>query len=309
MIEDDSWKLTVRTDALRLRARMIRAIRRFFLHQDFLEIETPLRIPAPAPELHIDAVAAGAWFLHTSPELCMKRLLAAGYSRIFQICKCFRAGERGDRHLPEFTMLEWYRAGTDYRTLMDDCEALINAVAREIGLDGVVSWQGRRIGLDAPWERISVRDAFARYATISAAEALRTDRFDEVLACEVEPHLGMEIPVFLYDYPVEQGALARVKEADPGIAERFELYIAGLELANAFSELIDAGEQRRRFEETSRDRQRKGSAVYPMPERFLQVLPRMSPSAGIALGVDRLVMLLADKSRIDDVVAFTPESL
>ena len=309
MIEDDSWKLAVRADALRLRARMIRAIRRFFLDQDFLEIDTPIRIPAPAPELHIDAVAAGAWFLHASPELCMKRLLAAGYSRIFQICKCFRAGERGDRHLPEFTMLEWYRSGADYRTLMDDCEALISSVVREIGLDGVVSWQGRRIGLKAPWERISVRDAFARYATISAAEALRTDRFDEVLACEIEPRLGMGIPVFMYDYPVEQGALARVTERDPGIAERFELYIAGLELANAFSELIDAGEQRRRFEEAAQERRRKGSPVYPMPERFLQALPRMAPSAGIALGVDRLVMLLADKSRIDDVGAFTPESL
>lgn len=309
MIEDDCWKLTVRMDALRLRARIIWAMRRFFLNQDFLEIETPLRIPAPAPEVHIDAVPAGAWFLHTSPELCMKRLLAAGYSRIFQICKCFREGERGDRHLPEFTMVEWYRRGADYRTLMDDCEELIRTVAGEIGLGGVVSWQGRQIGLSAPWERISVRDAFARYATISAAEALRTDRFDELLACEVEPHLGMEIPVFLYDYPVELGALARAKEGAPGIAERFELYIAGLELANAFSELIDAGEQRRRFEEAARDRRRKGSPVYPMPERFLQALPRMSPSAGIALGVDRLVMLLADKSRIDDVVAFTPESL
>ena len=306
---DDSWRLIARADALWLRARTIQAIRRFFLDQNFLEIETPLRIPAPAPESHIDAVAAGAWFLHTSPELCMKRLLAAGYSRIFQICKCFRAGERGDRHLPEFTMIEWYRAEADYRTLMDDCEVMINTVAREIGFDGVVSWQGRRIDLGAPWKRISVRDAFARYATISTAEALGTDRFDEVLACEIEPRLGMESPVFLYDYPVEQGALARVKEGDPGSVERFELYIAGLELANAFSELIDPGEQRRRFEEASRDRLRRGSPVYPMPERFLQALPRMSPSAGIALGVDRLVMLLTDKSRIDDVVAFTPESL
>lgn len=309
MIEDDSWRLTVRADALHLRARMMRAIRRFFQDRNFLEIETPLRIPAPAPELHIGAVAAGTWFLHTSPELCMKRLLAAGYSRIFQICKCFRDGERGDRHLPEFTMLEWYRVGADYRVLMDDCEALINAVAQEVGLGGVVSRHGRRIGLNAPWERISVRDAFARYATISTAEALKRDRFDEVLACEVEPHLGMGGPVFLYDYPMEQGALARASEADPGIAERFELYIAGLELANAFSELIDAGEQRRRFEEASRDRRSKGSPVYPMPERFLQALSRMPPSAGIALGVDRLVMLLTGKPRIDDVVAFTPETL
>jgi lysyl-tRNA synthetase class 2 len=206
-------------------------------------------------------------------------------------------------------MLEWYRRGTDYRALMSDCETLITLVVRELGIDGIVSRQGRGIGLNTPWERITVRDAFARYATVTVAEALRTDRFDEVLACEVEPLLGMGNPVFLYDYPAEQGALARVKKEDPGIAERFELFIAGLELANAFSELTDAGEQRRRFEEACRDRQRKGSPVYPIPERFLEALPQMPPSAGIALGVDRLAMLLTDKVRIDDVVAFTPESL
>jgi len=144
---------------------------------------------------------------------------------------------------------------------------------------------------------------------MTVAEALRTDRFDEILAGEVEPHLGMESPVFLYEYPVELGALARVKEGDPGIAERFELYCAGLELANAFSELTDAEEQRRRFEEAFRDRRINGSPLYPMPERFLAALPQMPPSAGIALGVDRLAMLLTDKARIDEVVAFTPESL
>lgn len=307
--EDDSWKLAARSDALRLRSRIMQAVRRFFLDRDFVEVETPLRIPAPAPELHIDAVAAGTWFLQTSPELCMKRLLAAGYPRIFQICKCFRAEERGGRHLPEFTMLEWYRTGADYRNLMDDCEALLGAVAREIGLGGALCWQGRKIGLDAPYERLSVREAFARYAKTGVAEAIQTDRFDELLCCEIEPHLGIAVPTFLYDYPVEQGALARVKEGDPEIAERFELYVAGLELANAFSELIDAAEQRRRFEEASRDRRRCGKTVYPMPERFLQALPRMAPSAGIALGLDRLVMLYADRPGIDDVVAFTPESL
>ena len=309
MTVDDSWKLAAKEDALRRRARMIRAIRRFFQDKDFLEVETPLRIPAPAPESHIDVVASGEWFLQPSPELCMKRLLAAGYPRIFQICKCFRVGERGDRHLPEFTMLEWYREGTDYRTLMDDCEALITLVARELGFDGIFSRQGREIRLVIPWERITVREAFRRYATMTAAEALRTDRFDEILASEVEPNLGMGSPVFLYEYPAELGALARVKEGDPGIAERFELYCAGLELANAFSELTDAEEQRRRFEEASHDRRLNGSPLYPMPERFLAALPQMSPSAGIALGVDRLAMLLADKSRIDEVVAFTPESL
>jgi lysyl-tRNA synthetase class 2 len=309
MTVDDSWNLAVRADALRLRARMIQLIRRFFLERDFLEVETPLRIPAPAPESHIDAVASGEWFLHTSPELCMKRLLAAGFPRIFQLCKCFRAGERGDRHLPEFTILEWYRGGTDYRTLMDDCEALILYIATGLGFGGVLSRQGREIRLSAPWERITVREAFARYATAPAAEALSMGRFDEILTGEVEPHLGMHRPVFLYEYPVELGALARVKEGDPGIAERFELYVSGLEMANAFSELTDAREQRRRFEEASRDRRLNGSPPYPMPERFLAALPQMPPSAGIALGVDRLVMLFADRSRIDDVVAFTPETL
>jgi elongation factor P--(R)-beta-lysine ligase len=309
MTVDDSWRLAVRADALRLRARMIRAIRRFFLEQDFLEVETPLRIPAPAPESHIDAVASERWFLQTSPELCMKRLLAAGYPRIFQICKCFRAGERGDRHLPEFTILEWYRGGTDYRTLMGDCESLITGVARELGFDGAFPRRGCRIRLEVPWERITVREAFTRYASMTDVEALRRDRFDEILACEIEPRLGMGIPVFLYEYPAELGALARAKEDDPGIAERFELYIAGLELANAFSELTDAGEQRRRFEKTLRDRRRNHRPLYPMPERFLSALPQMPPSAGIALGLDRLAMLFADTCRVEDVVAFTPESL
>lgn len=306
---DDSWKLAGRAEALRLRARMIRAIRRFFQENDFLEVETPVRIPAPAPELHIDPIPSDGWFMQTSPELCMKRLLASGYPRIFQICKCFRAGERGNLHLPEFTMLEWYRAGTDYHTLMEDCEALITFVARELGFENVISWQGHKIDLGAPWERITVRDAFSRYATVTDADALRTGRFDEILACDIEPHLGKERPVFLYDYPAELGALARLKEGDPGIAERFELYCAGLELANAFSELTDAGEQRRRFDEVFRERRLQGGNFHPMPEPFLAALEQMPASAGIALGVDRLAMLFADQPRIDDIVAFTPEIL
>ena len=309
MSAGDSWNLARRADALLLRARMTRAIRRFFQERDFLEVETPLRIPAPAPESHIDAVASGEWFLHTSPELCMKRLLAAGFPRIFQLCKCFRAGERGDRHLPEFTILEWYRGGTDYLTLMDDCEALVREAAADLGSGSTLLWQGRAIRLDGPWERITVREAFARYTTTTAAEALRTDRFDEILTAEVEPRLGAGRPVFLYEYPAELGALARVKEGDPGIAERFELYIAGMEMANAFSELTDPLEQRRRFAAADRDRRRSGKLPYPMPEPFLSALPQMPPSAGIALGVDRLAMLFADKRRIDEVVAFTPESL
>ncbi len=308
-ISEEDWKLTGKAGVLRIRAAMIQSIRRFFLDQGFLECETPLRIPAPAPEPHIDAIASDEWFLQTSPELCMKRILAAGYPKIFQICKCFRAGERGAFHLPEFTMLEWYRTGADYRTLMDDCESLTARVAGELGLGGAVSWQGKRIALLPPWERITVREAFTRYAGLSVEEALRRDCFDETMVSAIEPHLGMERPVFLYEYPTELGALARVNAENPEVAERFELYIAGLELANAFSELTDVEEQRRRFEKASRDRRLKNCPAYPLPERFLESLSRMPPSAGIALGIDRLAMIIADQATIDTVVAFTPESL
>jgi len=309
MTIDHSWKLAARLDELRLRARMIKAVRRFFQERDFLEVETPILIPAPAPEAHIDAVAAGGWFLQTSPELCMKRLLAAGYERIYQICKCFREKERGERHLPEFTILEWYRTNADYLTLMRDCEELIASIASEFGVSGFASRQGKLVIVDRPWERITVGDAFVRYAGMTVSEALAKDCFEEVLTAAVEPRLGVDAPVFLCDYPRELSALARLKEGEPGIAERFELYIDGMEIANAFSELTDAGEQRRRFEEASRERGQKGSCVYPLPELFLESLPQMPPSAGIALGVDRLAMLFAGRGHIDDVVAFTPESL
>ncbi len=309
MTGDYSWKLAAKQDELRLRARIVQSVRRFFLETDFLEVETPILIPAPAPEVHIDALPAGEWFLQTSPELCMKRLLAAGYGKIYQICKCFRSGERGDRHLQEFTMLEWYRANADYQTLMGDCEALISGIAVDLGNSTLFSRSGARLILGRPWERIAVGEAFLRYAGMRVSEALQKDCFEEVLTAEIEPRLGVDAPVFLYDYPREQGSLARLKEGAPDIAERFELYMDGMEIANAFSELTDPDEQRRRFEEASRERAQKGSAVYPVPELFLGELPQMPPSAGIALGVDRLAMLFAGKRHIDDVVAFTPELL
>jgi len=239
----------------------------------------------------------------------MNRLLAAGYPRIFQICKSFRAGERGDRHLPEFTLLEWYRAEADYHVLMQDCEDLIRWVASELGFEGGFSWQGRVIALPGSWERLTVEEAFSRYAPLSLAEALRRDRFEEILTGAIEPRLGEVKPVFLYDYPAALGALARVKAEDPGVAERFELYIGGMELANAFSELTDVVEQRRRFEQACDERRQRGCAVYPLPEPFLAALSGMPSAAGIALGLDRLAMLLTGKSRIDEVVAFTPEAL
>ncbi|HEX9716233.1 MAG TPA: EF-P lysine aminoacylase EpmA [Desulfurivibrionaceae bacterium] len=294
---------------LRLRAVLIQALRTFFIDRGYLEVETPLRIPAPAPEAHIVPLTSGGWFLQTSPELCMKRLLAAGIPKIFQICKCFRKGERGDRHLPEFTMLEWYAAGSDYRDLMADCEALLRHLAVAMGKGGVLEWQGRRIDLEPEWERITVAEAFRRYAPCTVEEALAQDRFDEMLVEYVEPHLGMATPTFLCDYPAALGALARLSPTDPTVAERFELYVAGLELANGFSELVDPVEQRARFLAEQEAIRLQGRASGPMPEVFLDSLESMPPAAGIALGVDRLVMLFAGADDIDQVVAFTPEGL
>ncbi len=296
-------------NALAERARIIGEIRRFFNEEGYLEVETPLRIPAPAPESHIDPIPSAAWFLHTSPELCMKRLLAAGYERIFQICHCWRAEERGRLHLPEFTMLEWYRTDTGYFGLMDECEALIRSVGAAIGLKERLVYGGREISLQGQWERITVADAFARYTPYSLAEALRRDLFDEVMVNDIEPHLGNDGPVFIHDYPASRGALARLKPDDPSVAERFELYIGGVELANAFTELTDPAEQRTRFLREREMRLSLGKTVCPIPEKFLEELAHMPPAAGIALGLDRLIMIFLQAASIDEVVAFTPEEL
>jgi len=306
---DESWRLAKKQNALWLRARMIQAIRQFFYGRDYLEVETPLRIPAPAPEEHIDAPPSGDWFLQTSPELCMKRLLAAGYSKIFQISKCFREAERGHLHLPEFTLLEWYRQGIDYQVLMQECEELILHVAGTLEKGDVLFFREKKIALQMPWKRISVREAFAQYSPLSISEALEKACFDEIMACQIEPRLGFDQPVFLYDYPVEFGALARAKKTDPAVAERFELYMGGLELANAFSELIDEKEQRLRFEKARQVRRTAGKNIYPMPEPFLRSLLTLPESSGIALGVDRLAMIFTDSDTIDEVVTFPPETL
>ncbi|MFO8085276.1 MAG: EF-P lysine aminoacylase EpmA [Desulfobacterales bacterium] len=294
---------------LRLRAEVIAAIRRFFNMHGYLEVETPYRLPTQAPEAHIDAEASGLWFLHTSPEVCMKRLLSAGYERIFQICRCFRKHERGQRHLPEMTLLEWYREGADYRDLMDETRYLVGYIADSIGLDDSLIYSGQKIEIASAWEKLSIKEAFKRFSTISLEQALAEDRFDEIIAFGIEPRLGKNKPVFLCDYPIEKAALARPKTDNPSIAERFELYISGLELCNGFSELTDEQEQRKRFQEQNALQKALGKTVYPMPEKFLKSLRQMPASAGCALGVDRLVMLFADARNIDDVVAFTTEEL
>jgi elongation factor P--(R)-beta-lysine ligase len=293
-----------RQAALALRSRVLRAIREFFHARDFVEVETPVRLRAPALELHIDAETSGDRFLRTSPELHMKRLLAAGMERIWQMGPCFRRGERGDRHHPEYTMLEWYRARADYRDILADTRDLLLAVAKEALGRTMVNYRGCTVRLDAPWTVLTVSDAFVRWADWDPAAAWDEERFDLDLVDKVELSLPRETPVVLIDYPAAAAALARRRADDPCVAERWELYAGGLELANAYSELTDAAEQRARFADCAAARKARGKPVYPLDEEFLAALPNMPPSGGIALGVDRLVMFLADARTLDDVMAF-----
>jgi elongation factor P--(R)-beta-lysine ligase len=301
--------LAAKKTRLTERARIIQEIRSFFIGEGYLEIDTPLLLPTVAPEAHIDPVAAGSSFLQTSPELCMKRLVSAGYERIFQLAHCWRERERGKLHLPEFTMLEWYRADADYSWLMYETGRLFRHLLQNSTVTTAISYQGKTIDISGEWERLTVREAFSRFGGVSMEEALSSDDFDRVMVERIEPELGNEKPVFLYDYPACRSALARLKASDPSVAERFELYIAGIELANGFSELIDSVEQRRRFLHDNAQRRAAGVTVPPLPERFLAEMTGMPQTAGIALGVDRLVMLLTDAGAIDEVVTFTPEEL
>ena len=301
----DRRRLAALRPALDARSRTLQAVRGFFTDRGFVEIDTPVRIPAPALELHIDAIPSADQYLRTSPELHMKRLLAAGYERIFQLGPCFRAGERGRLHNPEYTMLEWYRSPGDYLSVLDDAEGLVPGVARELLGDSRVRFGGRSIDLARPWPRMAVRDAFVQHAGWDPVAAFDADRFDFDLVGKVEPCLPLDRPVVLMDYPIEAGALARPKPGQPTVAERWELYIGGVEIANAFSELTDASEQRRRFEQCAAERRAMGRAVYPMDEAFLAALERSMPaSGGVALGIDRLVMILAGCESLDDVIAF-----
>lgn len=302
---EPNWQLSRKRATLFKRARIIQQIRAFFIERDFLEVETPHRIPANAPEYHIDAIEAEDWFLQTSPELCMKRLLAAGYERLFQICRCWRRGERGTRHLPEYSMLEWYRLAADYKILMDDCESLLTTLVP----DQRFHWHNNFIDLTPPWPRLSVAEAFACYSPISLDDAIRMEQVDLVVSEHIEKKLPSDRPLILFDYPLECASLARRKAENPKFAERFEVYLGGLEIANGFSELTDPVEQRRRFDEEENHRRRAGKIPYPSPQPFLDELTTLAPAAGIALGIDRLVMLLCRQPDIAEVVAFTPEQL
>jgi len=239
----------------------------------------------------------------------MKRLLAAGYPKIFQICHCWRDKERGSRHLPEFTMLEWYRAGVDYSELIIETIELLTNISSSYCNDGFLRVNGNNVNMKGEYDRITVREAFKQYTEISMEKALEDDEFDRLMTERIEPYLGLKHPTVICDYPAERAALARIKSDDPYVSERFELYIAGMELANAFSELNNAEIQRERFIAEAQRRAERSASSYPMPEPFLAEIASMPSSAGIAFGIDRLVMLLTGSETIDEVVAFTPEEL
>jgi lysyl-tRNA synthetase class 2 len=288
-----------------IRARVLRALRETFERADFLEIETPVRIAAPALEQHIDAEPSGTAYLRTSPELHMKRLLAAGRSQIFQIGPCFRRGEYGPLHRPEYTLLEWYRAGTDYQGILADARDLIRAAATACG-SPCIQRNGVSIDWFAEWSVRTVSEIFLERAGWDPACAWDADRFDLDLVEIIEPHLRTAgVPVVLSDYPAPAAALARLKPDDPLRAERWELYIGGVEIANAYSELTDPAEQRKRFAECATARAAAQREVYPMDHDFLAALDSgLPPSGGCALGIDRLAMILAGADTLDDVTAF-----
>lgn len=322
-------------ELLHQRTAILRAMRRFFEAQDFVEVDTPVLLTAPAPEPTIEAPKVvlrhhertEVRYLQTSPELPMKRLLAQGLARIFQLAPAFRDGDHSALHRPEFRILEWYRSDADTNALMDDCEGLLRACARAVSNSLVVHFASRAVDLGAPFRRIGMDEAFRAYAGFSILEALDRatlakrltdldvhygaddswdDLFHRVFLSRIEPALLADgQPLFLTDYPAPLAALARTRATDARVAERFELYVGGVELANAFGELTDPVEQRRRFERDRALRRNIGLADYPLDERFLASLAHLPPTAGIAMGFDRLVMVLTNRPEIDDV-AFVP---
>lgn len=328
-----------RRPVLETRARILSALRGWFAGQDFLEVETPCLQVSPGLEPHIMALStelveplAGGrqrLYLHTSPEFTMKKLLVAGLPRIFQMARVWRDGERSATHSPEFTMLEWYRAGAGYEVLMEDCAALLATAARTAGVTELRRGE-RRCDPFAPPRQLTLAQAFDEYCGIDllatmpdpwtpdrdalAAEARRVglfvsdsdtweDVFFRVMLDRVEPFLGDGVPLILCEYPVSMAALSRPKPDDPRVAERFELYACGVELANAFGELTDPAEQRRRFLADMDLKERLYGVRYPLDEDFLAALDAGMPDcAGIALGLDRLVMLATGRETLAEVL-------
>jgi lysyl-tRNA synthetase class 2 len=308
MIEDEPNRLARLETNLKRRALILEFIRDFFNEQGFLEVETPIRAPSITPEPFIVPFQSEDWFLAASPELHMKRLLAAGYAKLFQFSRCFRKGERGRWHNPEFTMLEWYRQGADYRKIIEDTEKLVATVAHKLGHKNTIKYRGQEINISPPWPRITVRDAYLKSAGWDPVAENDPERFDMDFVEKVAPSFAPDHPTVLIDYPAAQASLARLKPDNPMVAERAEVFIGGLELANAYSELADAKEQARRFREAIEQIQKERGQTMPLPEKFLHAMERLPECGGIALGIDRLVMLFCDADSIDDVMAFTEDT-
>lgn len=341
-MQENSEKLK---KVLVVREKAIDAIRSFFKSEGFHEVETPLLVQSPGTEPYLEVFETSLQtpgypnkksYLLTSPELSMKKLLSAGSGSIFTICKSFRNGEGlSSFHNPEFTILEWYRVDADYTDVMRDCENLLLHIFSEFGLDTngsrTLNYQGKEYDLSPNWERISVSEAFKKYAGVSQEELLNEkilleiaqkkgyqvdesttweEAYNQILLNEVEPNLGVSAPTILYDYPASQAALSKKKTNDPRFAERFEFFLAGLELGNAFSELTDAQEQKNRMIADLEERKQLGKTKYALDEAFIAALESGMPeTGGIAVGVDRLVMLFADAASIKDTLFFPVDEL
>jgi lysyl-tRNA synthetase class 2 len=324
---------------LAARGAITRALRAWFDEQGFAEVETGILQVSPGNETHLHAprtelsLADGTRatrYLRTSPEFACKKLLAAGEQKIFEFARVFRDRERGDLHLPEFTMLEWYRANAGYDAIMADSVVVIAHAAQSTGI-GQFSFRGKAADPFAEPELLTVAAAFERYAGIDLLSTIRdgegdrdslaaaakervrisdddtwSDIFSKVLVEHIEPNLGQGRLTILFEYPVPEAALARVKPSDPRVAERFEIYACGVELANGFGELTDAPEQRRRFMRAMGEKQRRYGERYPLDEDFLAAVATMPEASGVALGFDRLVMLASGAHRIDQVVWTKP---
>ncbi len=295
---------------LAARAHALRVVRAYFEAQGFIEVETPVRVPSPGLDAHVDAIRAGDGWLVTSPEFHMKRLVVGGLPRVFQIARSTRADEEGALHEPEFTLVEWYRAFSDSSDVLADAEALVSEVVCSLsGEPFITLTDGRRLDVRPPFERTTVRDAFRHHAGVAdAVELARVDpgRYFELLVGRVEPGLARRSrPIVLEEFPITEAAMARPCAHDPSVAERFEVYAGGVELCNGFGELTDPREQLARFEIELERRKRASAPLHPIDQRFLAALREgLPPSGGNALGFDRLVALALSAPRIADVMAF-----
>ena len=307
MVDDERRRLARLATNLKRRALIHSVTRVFFDEQGFLEVETPIRSSTIAPEKEIIPIESEGWFLSTSPELYMKRLLAAGYDRIYQLNRCFRKGERGRCHNPEFSLLEWYRTGASYEQMIRDTEQLVTTIAGKLGMGTTLRHRGEKIDLETPWLRLTISEAFKRLAGWDPVIEPEARRFDEDMVLKVIPNLSPSRPTVLMDYPAPRASLARLKPGSPDIAERAEVFIGGLELANAYSELTDRREQEARFLKEAEQIKQEQNRIAPVPQKFLRALSNIPECAGIALGMDRLVMLFCDAQAIDEVIPFTVE--